>query len=799
MKTSSSIYPKKRAFYENFRIILAVYYFSRLRQLFELLMMSKTILIFSLLTITSALLHAQKVVYNQNGLSLQIRATLTKSYRHATIQGQAEDRYIWQVDARLANANAVPVNLRGFYIKRTVKCFEGSGDPNQANCKMGTVLENMPVVLPAKDSKLISGCFDTNCSENLDIDWWISDWVLKSGTAPKNIPGQNGLSTFESASSNGFDPATWAVMNEAKKLYEKVNAETPHFVKLGDDPFSIYRYLEWFKLLNYARIAEQDRRWALVAHKNGSLPCVKYHILDLRAALISNKAYIDFLEAINWEKPSALNNSREFIDENMEKYFYSKQRSDRDPLLAEAKKILEEVQECPLNHNILDEWNEADYAPSGRPGSGINPFVEPQDTSSPSSPDVADTQAQQADNTSQTGYSANNSARKDTPSQQSNPKADFSIGEQVSSTVASSAQPNNSASPSSSGSTDKSASTVYTTNFKAALQASNKNDYRKVIDYLTTAIKAQPDSPDAYFLRGNTYGYLNQYNEVIADYDKAESQGNRTANLYEWRAATHKILHKNDDALADYTQAISAAPLEKKASYYTFRGKFYEKLGQPANAFEDYIQALRLDPNNLTANHSVSIGYSLPNQSNHTATLASADSVVSISIAHNALVLDAIEASIKGEHSKALTYLNKAIMAQPSWPDAYFQRASLYRELKQYKQSLSDFNKVESLGRHDEILYTSRADLNKILHRNDDALADYTKAILVAPLENTETYYTRSVAYQTRAQFYEYLGQLLNALEDYTQALGLEPDNHDAAREVKRLKNRLNTMSPKKR
>lgn len=563
----------------------------------------KTILIFSLLTITSALLHAQKIVYNKNGLSLQIRSTLTKSYRYKNFKGQDEDRYIWQVDARLANANAVPVYLHGFYIKRTVKCFEGNDDPHRSNCRKGTVLENMPVVLPSRDSKLISGCFDTNCPENLDIDWWISDWVLKSGTVSKNIPAQNGLSTFESANSTGFDPATWAEMNEVKKLYEKVVAETPKYAyPSSDDRFLISKARGWENLSPHARSAESYRRWALVNRKQGNLPCVKYFILKMKKSLVEYKAYFEFLESLNWESPSTLNNSHAFVQEHMNKYS-SRLLDEAEPIAAEAKKILEKVEGCPTSSlNILEEWNEADYATIGQPNAWIDTSVEPATTASPSSPDVAGAKAQQVDNTSETTYNAKNSAGKDTPSQQSNTKLNKNVKagdiatEIIEERNAKAASTNSQHQPA-----DNEAQITYKTNFTASRTASSKGDHSKALEYMNEAITAQPAAWEAFYYRAIIYNDLGQYYRALSDLNDSESLGNHTYSLYFTRSGVHRVLKRMDEALADLTTAISIVPQEKKAMYYRFRALFFKEFGQLQNALDDYNQALRLEPNNSSA------------------------------------------------------------------------------------------------------------------------------------------------------------------------------------------------------
>jgi tetratricopeptide (TPR) repeat protein len=89
----------------------------------------------------------------------------------------------------------------------------------------------------------------------------------------------------------------------------------------------------------------------------------------------------------------------------------------------------------------------------------------------------------------------------------------------------------------------------------------------KAIEYLTEAIRLQPDFANAYGARGNAYGNQRQYQLALEDYNKA-------------------ILLKPD-----------------KSVFFNNRGNVYKDLNKYPLAIEDYNQAIRLKPDNAEAYH----------------------------------------------------------------------------------------------------------------------------------------------------------------------------------------------------
>jgi tetratricopeptide (TPR) repeat protein len=82
--------------------------------------------------------------------------------------------------------------------------------------------------------------------------------------------------------------------------------------------------------------------------------------------------------------------------------------------------------------------------------------------------------------------------------------------------------------------------------------------------------------------------------------------GRPLAELHQYRAEAEERDGKHDDAIADYTQAIT---IEPRASFYEARGRAQEAKGRREQAIADFREALRLEPNGDAAYEIARIGW----------------------------------------------------------------------------------------------------------------------------------------------------------------------------------------------
>jgi len=66
------------------------------------------------------------------------------------------------------------------------------------------------------------------------------------------------------------------------------------------------------------------------------------------------------------------------------------------------------------------------------------------------------------------------------------------------------------------------------------------------------------------------------------------------SGAYNWRGEAHRILHQNDDALADFAKSIESDP--QSVYPHTNRAELYRNMGKYDLAIADATEAIRLDP-----------------------------------------------------------------------------------------------------------------------------------------------------------------------------------------------------------
>jgi len=98
----------------------------------------------------------------------------------------------------------------------------------------------------------------------------------------------------------------------------------------------------------------------------------------------------------------------------------------------------------------------------------------------------------------------------------------------------------------------------------------------------------------------------------------------------------------------------------------------------------------------------------------------------------------------------------------------YSNRAFTYYSLHRYEEALRDYNRAIALDPSNAVAYSSRGTAYDGQHRYEEALRDYTRAIALDP--------SYANAYSNRGGSYLRLGRYEEALRDYDKAIALDPD-----------------------
>ncbi|TFI51978.1 serine protease [Mastigocladus laminosus UU774] len=122
----------------------------------------------------------------------------------------------------------------------------------------------------------------------------------------------------------------------------------------------------------------------------------------------------------------------------------------------------------------------------------------------------------------------------------------------------------------------------------------------------------------------------------------------------------------------------------------------------------------------------------------------------------------------KGDYRGAIAAYEQALQINPSHPDAYFQRAVAYYDLKNYQAAFEDLNQVVRLTPNSPVAYMNRGLTQDLLQRNQEAIKDYSKAISL-----NSNY---AAAYLNRGAIKNELQDYQGGLSDLNQAINLKAD-----------------------
>ena len=103
------------------------------------------------------------------------------------------------------------------------------------------------------------------------------------------------------------------------------------------------------------------------------------------------------------------------------------------------------------------------------------------------------------------------------------------------------------------------------------------------------------------------------------------------------------------------------------------------------------------------------------------------------------------------DSQKAVSYLQKAILEDPGFAEAYNNRGNAYRDMNKYAMAMRDYNKALSLNPNLEKTYNNRGNIYYDQRNYQMAIRDYDKAI---SLDNNYplAYLNRGLAYHKLAK-----------------------------------------------
>ena len=160
-------------------------------------------------------------------------------------------------------------------------------------------------------------------------------------------------------------------------------------------------------------------------------------------------------------------------------------------------------------------------------------------------------------------------------------------------------------------------------------------------------------------------GWINRadvipYSQAL-DFFNQELKRNPTAAVYNNRGMIWNEKGEQENAIADYSEAIRLDP--KDASAFYNRGQAWSEEQEYGKAIADYSEAIRLDPKDMHA------------------------------YKHRGGAWKAT-----GQFDKAIADYDKAIRLNPKYAMAYLSRGNVWWAKKEYRKAISDYDEAIRLG-----------------------------------------------------------------------------------------------------
>jgi tetratricopeptide (TPR) repeat protein len=264
------------------------------------------------------------------------------------------------------------------------------------------------------------------------------------------------------------------------------------------------------------------------------------------------------------------------------------------------------------------------------------------------------------------------------------------------------------------------------------------------------------------------------YNVGLTNFSKAIQADPKKAWFYHNRAVCYDALEKYQNAIADFTKALS---IEKTADSYNGIGITYTNLNNFNEAIKNFKLALILDKTNVETYFN--LGYAYGNLKKYPEALNSFNNAIKITPKHySSLHGRAITLITMSRYNEALVDLNTIDNMKPNDLEIIRYRAMCYYEAKQYKNAINDYSKLIEADNKDVTLLSKRANCYKFNEEPDKAIIDFSSILTV--IKNSNSNWLIAETYYWRGDLYSDAGKYELAINDFTECLKLSPDNIEA-------------------
>jgi tetratricopeptide (TPR) repeat protein len=237
-----------------------------------------------------------------------------------------------------------------------------------------------------------------------------------------------------------------------------------------------------------------------------------------------------------------------------------------------------------------------------------------------------------------------------------------------------------------------------------AFNAMNDGQY-KLADELYNAALSHGDNPAVLLNRAKNSYKQGNYNDALRYLDQSISASPEVSDAYQWRCATYRKFQEFDEALADNNRALLLDPTDEDnlkqrenlaTDFYNLGTQFIKSMDY-TNAVKHFETAIELQPTNQLAYYSKA--WVLNKVGKYDLALEDAKRSIELNPSHydSYVLLDRILME-NSDWDQIIRYWNAYIAINPNNPDAYFERFGTNLHKGNQEASIKDLKKASDLG-----------------------------------------------------------------------------------------------------
>ena len=294
-----------------------------------------------------------------------------------------------------------------------------------------------------------------------------------------------------------------------------------------------------------------------------------------------------------------------------------------------------------------------------------------------------------------------------------------------------------------------------------ALLRSTAGDHERALADFRAAQQASPDNPESAYGAALELESLDRYPEALVAYDQALAIDPIHYSVLHDKLQLLEHLQRWDAAEAALGVLIKAYP--KDAATRVAQGSHWLARGERDKALAAFTLATRLDPD--MADAWWNRGVTLRGDGKFKQALEALDRAVLLTPANAELLADRGLARWFDGDKGAMVDFDAALKVDPKSVYALYSRARYHNDREDWAKAMVDLDAVLAADPKYAPAYSTRALTHLGQNRHDRALADIKQALALSPT---------AYAYSIRAQIYSEMGDHLQAVEAYDEAIRID-------------------------